>query len=87
VGSVHIDECFQREVEKRLELARRDNHSLQLGHYIAHDLTRTAFQHVKANFGTGIQTDEDIEFRIKSVPKDYSYAEAKIENGNIVFTQ
>lgn len=85
-GSVYIDEYFQREVEKRLDLARCGGHNLQLGQDIAHDLTKTTFQHVKTSFGTAMQTEE-IKFRIKGMPKDYSHAEAKIENGRIVFTQ
>lgn len=90
LGSARIDEAFQKEVERRLELIRpdiKDRYDLS-PYYAAYDMTKSDFEKHKVEFGRTIQARVgDIRIRVPGLPKDFNHTEAKISNGRMTFTE
>ena len=85
VGSVGIDEAFEREVNRRLELIRNDAVP-SLPEYAAHEMTKGHFQGIKSAFGSSLG-DLDAMLRVPGLPQDFNHEGAKIANGRMIFTQ
>ncbi|OJD11346.1 hypothetical protein AJ78_07869 [Emergomyces pasteurianus Ep9510] len=86
IGSVQIDQGFQREIEDRL---KRIDYQSEDGRWspksAARDLTTGDFQAIKQKYGYRIAEALDLKApRVPGLPKSYNNAEAGFENGRII---
>lgn len=87
VGSVQIDEAFQREVLKRLSLIRKDEIPNISTLEVSKAMSKGShFQGIKENFGTRVVRDwKEFRVPVPGLPDDYNNADAKIRDGRMVF--
>jgi len=86
IGSVRIDEAFQEEVERRLELIRSkiSDHSA-LSKRAPREMVRK-FEAFKQVFGEERLVAEEYYFRVPGLPEGFDDEDAKISGGRMVFT-
>jgi len=88
IGSVQIDEAFQREVEERLKLIPREGGIPHIPKYAANEMAKMSFQDIKRNFGTSeVRSLKEFKFVVPGLPSNFTNTEAKIEKGRMIFTQ
>ncbi|KLJ08222.1 hypothetical protein EMPG_16344 [Blastomyces silverae] len=88
LGSVQIDQAFQREIENRL--IKIDYKSSDNGcspKYAARRLTKDFFLPIKHNYGHELVASLDtLSYPVPGVPKSYDNPDAGFKNGRIVLT-
>jgi hypothetical protein len=89
IGSVLIDEGFQKEVEERLNLIDlKIKNQCGLSKYAAQDMTKNSFEWFKVKFREKIQTLlNEISIRVPGLRQDFNHANAKISQGRMIFTE
>ena len=88
IGSIQIDEAFQREVKKRLELIRGKDGVPHILRYAAGEMTRGEFQHIKSSFGAPkVSRVRQYKLAVPGLPSEFSNLDAKIEDGRMIFTR
>ncbi|KAK2801105.1 hypothetical protein FQN50_007832 [Emmonsiellopsis sp. PD_5] len=85
VGSVQIDQAFQKNTEDRLEQLDWSNKDSRLSvKEIAHDLTKAEFQDIKKGFTGSVHSEIPVTMlRIHSIPKDCNHQGAGISRGRM----
>ncbi|KAI9760223.1 MAG: hypothetical protein M1840_002585 [Geoglossum simile] len=86
IGSIEIDEAFEKEVNRRLELIR-SLLAFPLPEYAAQQMTKGPFQDIKSVFGSPLGGDLDSNLRVPGLPQDFDHEGAKIKGGRMIFTQ
>ncbi|KAI9781155.1 MAG: hypothetical protein M1839_006263 [Geoglossum umbratile] len=86
IGSIEIDQAFQKEVEKRLSLLRSEDEHQSLK-FAAHKMAKTRFQPIKTTFGEKRADLKEIRIQVPGLATNVSHAEADIECGRMKFTQ
>ncbi|KAK2752856.1 hypothetical protein FQN55_005990 [Onygenales sp. PD_40] len=86
VGSVQIDQAFQKNTEDRLEQLDWSNKDNRLSaKEIAHDLTKAEFQDIKKGFTSNVHSEIPVTMlRIQSIPKDCNHQGAGISGGRMM---
>jgi hypothetical protein len=87
IGSVQIDQAFQQEANRRLDLICREDGIPHIPEYAADEMAKGEFQDIKRKFGTREVSLPEYKFAVSSLPKNFSNAEAKIEDGMMIFTR
>jgi hypothetical protein len=86
IGSTQIDRTFRQEVERRLGLIAWHD-----GHFDIHQPSReitTSFEIIKIKFGQALASPSlKFMFHVSGLPRGFTHADARIENGNMIFTQ
>jgi hypothetical protein len=86
IGSIQIDEAFQQEVEKRLNLIPRDVGIPCILKCAAEDIVKGIFQDIKEEFGTSkIKLLKEFSFHVPGLPNDFTDTKAMIEKGRMIF--
>ncbi|EEQ90452.2 uncharacterized protein BDCG_05572 [Blastomyces dermatitidis ER-3] len=88
LGSVQIDQAFQREIETRLKkIDYKSGDSRWSPKSAARSLTKGDFQTIKHNYGYQIVASLDTNApRVPGLPKSYDNPEAGFKNGRIILT-
>jgi hypothetical protein len=87
IGSVQINDAFQEEVEKRLNLINSEIKA-GLSKYAAQDMTKKKFETLKIEFGKREQKLlKEVKIRVPGLVPDFKHANAKISQGRMIFTQ
>ncbi|KKZ68450.1 hypothetical protein EMCG_05909 [[Emmonsia] crescens] len=89
IGSVRIDQAFQREIEDRLTKIdyKSNDNNLWSPKSAARHLTKGDFQVIKQNYGYQIESALDEKpIRVRGLPKSYHNPEAGFKNGRIILT-
>jgi hypothetical protein len=85
IGSTQIDDTFRQQVEQRLRYI--ESHECYFDFQQAAREMTTAFQNIKTVFGHAL-TRPTMKYvlRVAGLPRDFKNSDAKIENGNMIFT-
>ncbi|EEH45662.2 uncharacterized protein PADG_01812 [Paracoccidioides brasiliensis Pb18] len=88
IGSVRIDQAFQRLIETRLKCIDYNSENVSWSlKYAARDLTKGSFQTIKENFGYQIESVlSKIAPYVPGLPRAYHNPEEGFENGRIILT-
>ncbi|PGH01730.1 hypothetical protein GX51_05046 [Blastomyces parvus] len=88
LGSVQIDQAFQRDIETRLKkIEYRNSDSRWSPKSAARDLTKGDFQTIKHDYGYQIVSSLDTQtLRVPGLPKSYDNAGAGIKDGRLRLT-
>ena len=88
IGSVLIDEAFQRKVEERLRLIPGEHGIFRMVESVANEMVRGRFQDIKHEFGTTqVKTFKTFNLRVPDLSNDFTDEKAGIEYGRMVFNQ
>ncbi|OCL09960.1 hypothetical protein AOQ84DRAFT_402945 [Glonium stellatum] len=89
IGSVQIDESFEKEATERLEFTSYDENGIDASKIrsTAEYMAKTHFQSIKMNFGKDdVETLPEIALRVPGLRQSYSNPDARIREGRMIFS-